>query len=322
MATDRPRPGGNNNQAAGTAGRNSMFLALMLTIGLMVYEVIGGWASDSLALLAAAGLLLATGSAITIAGFSAWAESRPASVERTFGYHRVEVAGAMLGSLALWLVAAWVLFESIDRLQNRSELEVNGGLMLIVGIIAAGGNILAALVLKLGSRGNRRADEAFWHLVSDFLGSIGVVAAAVLVHYNGWTVADPIVAIGVAALIAASSWRLILKVFYAIMEGTPEHLDLYSLCADIEGVPGVTLIHDVHAWSISEGYHAFTAHVVVEPGHTASSEELLEEMRRIVYEKHRVSHITLQFEESATQCLEDHHLGHLEATSRFDRLAG
>ena len=102
------------------------------------------------------------------------------------------------------------------------------------------------------------------------------------------------------------------------MEGTPEHLDLYSLCADIEEGPGVTLIHDVHAWSISEGYHAFTAHVVVEPGQTASSDELLEEMRRIVYEKHRVSHLTLQFEESATQCLEDHHLGHLEATSRFD----
>ena len=318
MVTAQPVQGDNKGQTASAAGRNSMFLALMLTIGLMVYEVIGGWVSGSLALLAAAGLLLATGSAITIAGFSAWAESRPASIERTFGYHRVEVVGSMLGALALWLVAAWVLFESIDRLQSRDDLEVNGGLMLIVGIIGFGVNIVAALILRLGSRRSRRADEAFWHLVSDFLGSIGVVATAVLVEYNGWTMADPVVSIGIAALIAASSWRLILKVFYAIMEGTPEHLDLYSLCADIEEVPGVTLIHDVHAWSISEGYHAFTAHVVVEPGLATSSDELLNEMRRIVYEKHRVSHLTLQFEESATQCLEDHHLGHLEATSRFD----
>ena len=309
---------GDNNRAQGTAGRNSMFLALMLTVALIVYEVIGGWASDSLSLLAAAGLLTATGSAITIAGFSAWAESRPASIERTFGYHRVEVVGAMLGALALWLIAAWVLFESISRLQNREELEVNGGMMLIVGIIAVGVNIVAAIVLRLGSRGSRRADEAFWHLVSDFLGSVGVVATAVLVHYNDWKVADPIVAIGIAALIAASSWRLILKVFYAIMEGTPEHLDLYSLCADIEDVPGVTLIHDVHAWTIAEGYHAFTAHVVLEPGHQASRDELLDEMRRIIYEKHRVGHITLQFEESATQCLENHHLGHLEAMSRLE----
>lgn len=310
---------GGDNRAEGTAGRNSMFVALMLTVGLMVYEIIGGWASGSLALLAAAGLLLATGSAITISVFSAWAESRPASIERTFGYHRVEVVGSMLGALALWLVAAWVLFESISRLQDRVELEINGGLMLIVGIIAAVVNILAGVVLKIGSRGSRKADEAFWHLVSDFLGSIGVVAAAVLVQYNGWTVVDPVVSIGIAALIAASSWRLILKVFYAIMEGTPEHLDLYSLCADIEEVPGVTLIHDVHAWSISEGYHAFTAHVVLEPGHANNNEDLLNEMRRIVYEKHQVSHLTIQFEESATQCLENHHLGHLEATSRFER---
>ena len=318
MVTARPGQGDNTGQPASAAGRNSMFLALMLVIGLMVYEIIGGWASGSLALLGAAGLLLATGSAITISVFSAWAESRPASIERTFGYHRLEVVGSMLGALALWLVAAWILFESVDRLQNREELEIDGVLMLITGIIAIGVNIIAAVVLKLGSRGSRRANEAFWHLVSDFIGSVGVVVAAVLVQYSEWTIVDPIVSIGVAALIAASSWRLILKVFYAIMEGTPEHLDLYSLCADIEEVPGVTLIHDVHAWSISEGYHAFTAHVVLEPGFIASSDELLNQMRRIVYEKHHISHLTLQFEESATQCLEDHHLGHLQATSRFD----
>lgn len=318
MVTARPGQGDNTGQPASAAGRNSMFLALMLVIGLMVYEIIGGWASGSLALLGAAGLLLATGSAITISVFSAWAESRPASIERTFGYHRLEVVGSMLGALALWLVAAWILFESVDRLQNREELEIDGVLMLITGIIAIGVNIIAAVVLKLGSRGSRRANEAFWHLISDFIGSVGVVVAAVLVQYSEWTIVDPIVSIGVAALIAASSWRLILKVFYAIMEGTPEHLDLYSLCADIEEVPGVTLIHDVHAWSISEGYHAFTAHVVLEPGFIASSDELLNQMRRIVYEKHHISHLTLQFEESATQCLEDHHLGHLQATSRFD----
>ncbi len=225
----------------------------------------------------------------------------------------------MLGALALWLVAAWVLFESIGRLQDRSELEIDSGLMLIIGVVGFGVNILAALVLRLGSGGNRRADEAFWHLTADLPGSVGVVVAAVLVQYNGWTIVDPIVSIGIAALIAASSWRLILKVFYAIMEGTPEHLDLYSLCADIENVPGVTLIHDVHAWSITEGYYAFIAHVVLEPGYEASPEEMLNEMRQIGYEKHRVSHLTIQFKELANKCLENHHLGHLEATTRVDR---
>ena len=181
-----------------------------------------------------------------------------------------------------------MLFESINRLQNRADLEIDSGLMLTIGIVGLAANIVAALVLRLGSQGNRRAGDAFWHLVSDLLASIGVVAAAILVEMNEWAIVDPIVSIGIAALIAASSWRLILKVFYAVMEGTPEHLDLYSLCSDIEDVPGVTLIHDVHAWSISENYHAFTAHVVLEPGHESNADDLLNRMRQIVYEKHRV----------------------------------
>ena len=318
MATAQQRDGTDSSQVTSNAGRNSMIAALLLIVAVMVVEIIGGWITGSLALLADAGHMLATASAITAAGFAAWAESRPASIERTFGYHRAEVVGSMLGALVMWLVAAWVLFESINRLQNRADLEVDSGPMLIFGIVGIAVNIVAAVVLKIGSRDSRRADDAFKHLVSDFLGSVGVVAAAILVQYNEWTVADPIVSIGIAALIAASSWRLILRVFYAIMEGTPEHLDLYSLCADIEAVPGVTLIHDVHAWSISENYHAFTAHVVLEPGLDRDKDEMLSEMRRIVYQKHRVSHLTLQFESSATECLENHHLGHLEATSRFD----
>ena len=316
MATGQQRPDADNNQGS-SAGRNSMILALLLVVGVLVAEIIGGALSGSLALLSDAGLMLATASAIGIALFTAWAESRPASIERTFGYHRAEVLGAMLGGLALWLVAAWVLFESIRRLGSHDDLEINSGAMLVIGIVALGVNIVAALILRLGARRDRRADDAFRHLLADFAGSIGVVVAAVLVRFNEWTIADPIVSIGIAALIAASSWRLILKVFYAIMEGTPEHLDLYQLCADIEDVPGVTLIHDVHAWSISEGYHAFTAHVVLEEGYTAKADELLSQMRGIVYDKHHVSHLTLQFEESASQCLEAHHLGHLEARSRF-----
>ena len=317
MTTGHQRRDEDNSRQGNGAGRGSLVVALVLVIGVMIAEIIVGAASGSLALLADAGHMLAGTAAIAIALFASWAESRPASVERTFGYHRSEVAGAMLSALALWLVAAWVLFESINRLRDRAELEVDAGPMLVAGAIALGVNVVASVVLRLGARRDERADEAFRHLVADFVASVGVVAAAVLVMINDWPVADPIVSIGIAALIAASSWRLILKVFYAIMEGTPEHLDLYSLCADIEDVPGVTLIHDVHAWSISENYHALTAHVVLEQGRAGDVDELLGRMREIVYAKHRVSHLTLQFEESATQCLEDHHLGHLEARSRF-----
>ena len=312
------RTGTDSTAEGGGVARTSLILALVLILGIMVAEIIGGLLSGSLVLLADAGHMLATASAIGIALFASWAESRPASIERTFGYHRVEVVGAMLSALALWLVAAWVLFESINRLRDQSELEIQSGLMLVIGAIGLGVNILAAVVLQWGSRRSERASDALQHLLTDLLASVGVVAAAVLVLVNGWTAIDPIVSIGVAALTAASSWRLILQVFHTLLEGTPERIDLYQLCADIEDEPGVTLIHDVHAWSISDNYDAFTAHVILEPGYNGNTEELLSRMRRLVYEKHGVRHLTLQFEESASDCLEDHHLSHLEARSRFD----
>ncbi len=317
MTTGTDQQDAGNSQRAGGAGRGTLILALLLVVGVLVAEVIGGALSGSLALLADAGHMLASASAIGIALFASWAESRPASIERTFGYNRSEIAGAMLSALALWLVAAWVLFEGINRLRDRDNLEVQGEMMLIIGAIGLGVNIVASVILRIGAQRDQRADDAFRHLVADFLASVGVVAAGVLVMFNDWTIADPVVSIGIAALIAASSWRLILKVFYALMEGTPEQIDLYRLCADIEDVPGVTLIHDVHAWTISEGYHALTAHVVVEPGYTGNTDQLLEHMRWVAYQKHGVHHLTLQFEESATNCLENHHLGHLEARSRF-----
>ena len=316
MALQRMDTG--SSQEGGGIGRISLILALVLILGIMVAEIIGGLLSGSLVLLADAGHMLATASAIGIALFASWAESRPASIERTFGYHRVEVVGAMLSALALWLVAAWVLFESINRLRDPSELEIQSGMMLVFGAIGLGVNVLAAGVLQWGGRRSNRASDALQHLLADLLASVGVVAAAILVLVNGWTTVDPIVSIGVAALTAASSWRLILQVFHTLLEGTPERIDLYQLCADIEDEPGVTLIHDVHAWSISDNYDAFTAHVLLEPGYNGNTEDILSRMRQLVYEKHGVRHLTIQFEESASECLEDHHLGHLEARSRFD----
>ena len=316
MTPDLQRLDADNNQGSGFAGRRSLIAALVLIVGIMIAQIIGGLLSGSLALLADAGHMLAAAAAISIALFAGWAESRPASIERTFGFQRAAVVGAMLNALALWLVAAWVLFESINRLRHYSELEIESGLMLVIGAVGLGVNIAAASTLRWGARRDQRANDAFRHLLADLLGSVGVVVAAVLVLTMGWVIADPLVSIAIGSLIAASSWRLILQVFHTLLEGTPEHVDLYQLCADIEDVEGVTLIHDVHAWSISDNYDAFTAHVILEPGYSGNTDDLLQRMRQLVYEKHGIRHLTLQLEGSASLCLEDHHLGHLEARSR------
>lgn len=321
MATQSPRQGANNDNGSsgGMAGRRVMIAALVLVIGIMIAEIIGGYLAGSLALLAEAGHMLAVAAALGIGLFTAWAESRPASIERTFGYHRAQVIGAMLSALALWLVAAWVLFESINRIRDRDELDVQSDLMLVIGAIGLGVNLLVTIILWWGGRRNQGANDAFRHLLADVVSAVAVVVAAVLILVNDSNLADPVVSIGIGALIAASSWRLLLQVFHTLMEGTPEHIDLYQVCADLEDIPGVTLIHDVHAWSISDNYDAFTAHIIVEPGYTAKTDELLSQMRRVLYGKHGLSHITIQLVESAAESLENHHLGHLEARARTNR---
>ena len=321
MATQSPRSGANsdNGGSGGASGHRIMIAALILVIGIMIAEIIGGYLAGSLALLAEAGHMLAVAAALGIGLFTAWAENRPASIERTFGYHRAQVIGAMLSALALWLVAAWILFEAINRIRDRSELDVQSDLMLVIGAIGLGVNLLVTIILWWGGRRSQGANDAFRHLLADLVSAVAVVVAAVLILVNDSHLADPVVSIGIGALIAASSWRLLLQVFHTLMEGTPEHIDLYQLCADIEDVPGVTLIHDVHAWSISDNYDALTAHVILEPGYTAKTDELLSQMRQVLYEKHGVRHLTLQFEESAAECQEDHHLSHLEARARTDR---
>ena len=319
MATGLQRQNTGSGEEGGGIGRRSLIIALVLVLGIMIAEIIGGLLSGSLVLLADAGHMLATASAIAIALFVAWAETKPPSIERTFGYHRLEVAGAMLSSLALWLVAAWVLFESISRLRNQSSLEVEGGVMLVIGAIGLGVNVLAALILMRASRRSKNASNAFRHLVADLLASVAVVVAALLVLLNDWTAADAIFSVGVAALTAASSWRLILQVFHILLEGTPEHIDLYQLCADIEDEPGVTVIYDVHAWSISDNYDVFTAHIIIEPEYLGRTEELLSRMRRVIYDKHGIQNMTVQLEVDASESRENAHLGHLEARSRHDR---
>ena len=159
---------------------------MILILGVMVAEIVGSLLSGSLVLLADAGHMLATASAIGIALFASWAESQPASIERTFGFHRAEVVGAMLSALALWLVAAWVLFESVTRLRNHSELEIESELMLVIGAVALGVNIVAAATLGWGGRRSEKANDALQHLLADLLASVAVVAAAILVLLNGW----------------------------------------------------------------------------------------------------------------------------------------
>lgn len=279
-------------------------------MGFMVAEVIGGLLSGSIALLADAGHMLTDGAAIGLALIAIWIAGRPASIEQTFGFQRTEVLAAMLNALSLWLIAAWIFFESAQRFADTPE--VNGGLMLGVGAAGLLVNLAAAGVLHRSSGESLNVEGAFLHVLGDLLGSVAVVAAAVFVLTLGWNIADPIFGVVIGVLILASSFRLLWKVVHVLMEGTPAHLDLHRLCQRLEELDGVTGVHDIHAWSITSGYDAMSAHVTANAGVMAEPNPVLQRLRDIACGEFGVAHVTFQLEDSEEGCAEDHHIEHPE----------
>ena len=282
----------------------------------MFAEVIGGILSGSLALLADAGHMLTDAASIALAMVAMQFASRRATTERTFGFHRLEILAALINALTLWLIAAWVAMEAYHRFWDVPEVE--GGLMLTVGVIGLFVNVGAAWILHSSAEHSINVEGAFQHVMADLLGSVGVVISGSLVWAFGWTLADPIVSVVICILIVRSTWSLLVKVVHVLLEGTPEHIDVYRLCSKIEEVEGVTLIHDVHVWTIAPSYEALTAHILIDPDYQGDLDALRHRLREIASRDFGINHITLQLEKSRQGCTEDHHVDHLFAHARPD----
>ena len=298
------------------ASRRSLIIALFLIGGFMIVEVLGGIFSGSLALLADAGHTLTAAASIALALVAVWIAGQPKSIERTFGYQRTEVLAAAFNALSLWVIAGWIVWEAVERFSNHHEIHIEGGLMLIVGAIGLAVNILAAFVLHSGSKHSLNVDGAFKHVMAALMGSVGVVISGVIVILTDWVLIDPILSVGIALLIVVSSWRLVLKSVNLLLGGVPEHIDLYALCAEIEDVPGVTLIHDVHVFTVTSNFDLMTAHVLVEPSYQGYEGEIQRQLRLIATENYNLHHVTFQLCYSAADCTENHHVSHLEAVAR------
>ena len=291
-----------------TASKRSLSISLALITIYMLVEVVGGLISGSLALLADAGHMLTDSAAIGLALLAIWVSGRPASIEQTFGFHRTEILAAMLNALSLWLISALIFFEASRRFND--DLQVAGELMLGVGAVGLLVNLAAAWVLHRSSRESLNVEGAFLHVVADLLGSVAVVAGGILVLAFEWNIADPIFGIVIGVLILASSLRLLWKVVHVLMEGTPSHLDLHHLCQRLEELEGVTGVHDIHAWTITTGYDALSAHVTADPTVMQDPNPVLQALRDIASSEFGIGHVTIQLEDSKDSCVEDHHIEH------------
>lgn len=279
--------------------RRRMWWALSINLGLLVAEVIGGIVTGSLALLADAGHVLSDAGAIVLALVAVRLAALPASGRRTFGYQRSEVLAALVNGIALVVISVVIAVAAFGRFSDPPEIDGAG--VLALGVFGLAGNAVATLILARGRRDDINLEGVLRHSLADALGSVGVVVAGGFVLLGGSPVVDPIVSLSIAALILISSWRLIKEPFDVLMEAAPPGLDVEALGEAICGEEPVRSVHDLHVWTVTAGFGAIAAHVVVARG--ADRDLITRRLEVMLGERFGIEHTTLQIEEEADQGL-------------------
>ncbi|HKO38933.1 MAG TPA: cation diffusion facilitator family transporter [Solirubrobacterales bacterium] len=275
--------------------RRRMWIALGINLGLLAAEVVGGILTGSLALLADAGHVLSDAGAIVLALIAVRLAALPAAGRRTFGYQRSEVLAALVNGLTLVAVSIAIAFAAVGRFGDPPEIDGWG--VLALGLFGLAGNVAATIVLARGQREDINLEGVLRHSVADALGSVGVVVAGAVVLLGGSPIVDPIVGLLIALLILASSWRLIKEPVDVLMEAAPAGVDVDGVGATICGEQGVRSVHDLHVWTVTAGFGAIAAHVVVAQG---SDRDLIRRrLELILRERFGIEHTTLQMEEEA-----------------------
>jgi len=278
----------------------------------MVAEAVGGWWTNSLALIADAGHMLTDVAALTLTLCAIWFGSRPATERKTFGYYRLEILAAFVNGIALVLLSIWVIYAAFLRWQSPPAID---GLRL--GAIAFGGlivNIIAAKLLHAGHKHDLNLRGAWLHVMGDLLGSVTAIVAGVLIATIGWLWADPLCSVLISLIIIWSAWRLIMESVNVLLEGTPAHISLSAVESVILDTEGVSGVHDLHVWTISSGIDALSAHISHDESVVHS--ELLVTVRERLHSEFGIDHLTIQMEtqnreaeavyicETGTKCFE------------------
>lgn len=295
-----------------TGSLNRLRIALAVTAIYMVAEAVGGWLTNSLALLADAGHMLTDVAALSLTLFAFWFAERPATPQKTYGYYRTEILAAFVNGIALVILSLLIIYEAYERWNTTPE--VLGGQM---ALIAAGGlavNVLCAYLLHSDHGHDLNMHGAWLHVMGDLLGSVAALGAGLLIVFFGWVWADAVTSVIISAIIIAGAWRLILDSVNVLLEGTPRHIDIASVERAILETPGVAGVHDLHVWTISSGIDALSAHISHDDSVVHS--ELLVRVRKRLHDEFHIDHLTIQMEtidhqaeavwicETGTKCFE------------------
>lgn len=291
-----------------------LLLSFVIISGFMVVEAVGGWLTNSLALLSDAGHMLTDAGALIISLLAIKVGEAPPSLTKTFGYRRYEILAALFNGLALWAIVGVILHEAYRRLQTPPEVKAQG--MIAVAAIGLIVNLVVIRLLHAHKEENINVRGAFLHVVADSLGSVGALLSGVIILTTGWVLVDPLISVGICLLILWSSWGIVRDSVHMLLLGVPTHLDYREVEQVILSQTGVCCLYDLHIWSIASGQEAVSAHVVVPDGY-GRQRELLEEIVEVLHEQFGIDHATIQIEE--THSIRDKRVG---AVCRVDGQGG
>src|SRR5699024_7252534 len=257
------------------ANKKALMVSFIIITIYMVIEAIGGFLTNSLALLSDAGHMLSDSISLGV-GFLAFTFSeKVANYRNTYGYKRFEILAAVFNGVTLILISLYIFYEAYHRFTDPPEVASTG--MLTIAVIGLIVNIIVAWILMRGdTEENLNLGAAFLHVLGDLLGSIGAITAALLIMFFNWGWADPVASVIVAVLVLASGWRVTKDAVHVLMEGTPKNVDMDEIIHTIENLPEIINIHDLHVWSITSGQNALSCHAVVDGNLSVhKSQELL-----------------------------------------------
>ncbi len=282
-----------------TANKKTLTISLVIITTYMVVEVVGGFLANSLALLADAGHMLSDAISLFIALMAFKFSSKIADYSKTYGYKRFEILAAVINGATLILISVYIIYEAIERFQSPPEIQSGG--MLIVAIVGLLVNVLVAWIMMRGAdvKENLNMRGAYLHVISDMLGSVGAIIAALLIMFFGWGWADPLASVIVSILVLRSGYLVTKSSVHVLMEGTPENVEVDKVNEKILKTDGIKSIHDLHIWTITSGLNALTCHAVVNEKMTIEESEIL--LRKVEHELEHMNihHVTIQLETPA-----------------------
>ena len=270
--------------------RRRLGAALALILGFMVAEVVAGLLADSLALLSDAAHMLTDAGSLALALVAARLAARPPTGRFTFGLGRAEILSAQINGAALLVLAGVIAIEAVQRFSQPPDVE--GGVVLVVGLLGAVVNVAAAWQLARAERRSLNVEGARAHVVTDLYASLGAALAGLIILTTGFREADPIAALVVSGLMLRSGWSLVRDSVAVLLEGSPEGVRTEEVGRALAGAPGIVEVHDLHVWEVTSGFPAIAAHVLVKPGDDCHARR--RELEQLLVERFGIEHSTLQ----------------------------